>query len=100
MPAVITHHIFGEDVARLLPSGIVGVRGEFDAGSVVDVCAGNQANTTFARGRVAYSSEEIESLKGKRASQIAATIGYVYREEIVHRDDLLVLAASTGKDGK
>ncbi|MGE3107575.1 MAG: glutamate 5-kinase [Phycisphaerales bacterium] len=82
--------------ASLLPSGVIGVRGEFDAGSVIDIAL-DQA-PAFARGRAAYSSDEIDRLRGKRASQIAATIGYIYREEVVHRDDLMVIAGHLDKE--
>ncbi|MBC7772256.1 MAG: glutamate 5-kinase [Pyrinomonadaceae bacterium] len=86
--------------ASLLPSGIAGVEGDFDAGSVVDIRTGDGA--AFARGRVSYSSQEIDQIRGGRASRIAATLGYVYRDEVVHRDDMMVLpkAAPQAPTGK
>jgi glutamate 5-kinase len=86
--------------ASLLPSGIVGIEGDFDAGSVVDIRANNA--DAFARGRVSYSSQEIDQIRGSRASRIAAILGYIYRDEVIHRDDMLVLpkSASTLRTAK
>ncbi len=89
--------------ASLLPSGVTGVEGEFDAGAVVellstaaDAKAGAKPRA-FARGRVSYAAGEVRTIAGKPAKQIAALLGYVYRDEVVHRDDLVLLDASDGK---
>jgi glutamate 5-kinase len=89
--------------ASLLPSGVTGVEGEFDAGAVVELlstAAGAKAGAkprAFARGRVSYAAGEVRTIAGKPAKQIAALLGYVYRDEVVHRDDLVLLDASDGK---
>lgn len=83
--------------ASLLPSGIAGVEGDFDAGSVVEIrTTGGDA---FARGIVSYSAQEVDQIRGGRASRIAATLGYVYREEVIHRDDMFVLPRATPRPG-
>lgn len=73
--------------ASLLPSGITGVDGIFDAGSVVDIRADRE---TIARGLTAYSAEEIARIKGHKAAEIATVLGYSHCDEVVHRDDLLM----------
>ena len=46
----------------------------------------------FARGLTNYSSTAAERLCGLRSEQIRATLGEVPYEEIVHRDNLVVVA--------
>ncbi|MBY0111800.1 MAG: glutamate 5-kinase [Phycisphaerales bacterium] len=75
--------------ASLLPSGILAVEGDFEAGSVVDILCDK---APVARGLSAYSSDEVSRIKGRRASTIAAVLGYSHCDEVVHRDDLLVTA--------
>jgi glutamate 5-kinase len=73
----------------LLPSGIVGVRGVFDRGDPVS-CVGPRGKE-FARGLVSYSAEELERIKGLKTEEIEAALGYKYSDEIIRRDDLVVL---------
>jgi glutamate 5-kinase len=77
--------------ASLLPKGIVSVTGNFHAGAIVDVRTGTDA--PFARGRVAYAADEIRLIAGKRADQIESVLGFFYRDEVIHRDDLTLLRA-------
>ena len=76
--------------ASLLPSGVLEVKGHFAAGAAVDILGPDQH--PIARGLASYSAEEIRKIRGKRAAQIAAILGYNYRDEVVHRDDLMLLA--------
>ncbi len=73
----------------LLPSGIVGVHGIFDRGDPVS-CLGPRGKE-FARGLVSYSAEELEKIKGLKTEEIETTLGYKYSDEIIRRDDLVVL---------
>jgi glutamate 5-kinase len=73
----------------LLPSGIIKVRGAFDRGDLV-TCLGPRGKE-FARGLVNYSAMELERIKGLRSDQIELTLGYKYSDEVIHRDDLVVL---------
>jgi glutamate 5-kinase len=73
--------------ASLLPSGITGVEGGFDAGSVIDIRADRE---TIARGLSAYSADEIARIKGRKAAEIAGVLGYSHCDEVVHRDDMLL----------
>jgi glutamate 5-kinase len=73
----------------LLPSGVVEVRGSFDRGDSVS-CLGLRGKE-FARGLVNYSTSELEKIKGLRSEQIEMVLGYKYSDEVIHRDDLVVL---------
>ena len=73
----------------LLPSGVVKVRGAFHRGDLVS-CLGPRSKE-FARGLINYSASELEKIKGLRSEQIEMTIGYKYSDEVIHRDDLVVL---------
>lgn len=73
----------------LLPSGITSVSGSFEAGEAVH-CV-DETGHEFARGVVNYGSVEIEKLKGKKSEQIEEALGYKVYDEIIHRDNLVVL---------
>ncbi len=81
--------------ASLLPRGVVGVDGEFVRGDSVEV-ARDDLGPALARGVAQYGAVEIRQLLGARGSEIAAKLGYSYGDEVVHRDDL-VLLGSGGK---
>ena len=51
----------------------------------------NAAGVEFARGLTEYTSDEIRRILGKKSSEIEAELGYKYTDEIIHRDDLVVL---------
>jgi glutamate 5-kinase len=73
----------------LLSSGVVKVKGPFDRGDLV-TCLGPRGKE-FARGLVNYSASELEKIKGLRSNQIETALGYKYSDEVIHRDDLVVL---------
>jgi glutamate 5-kinase len=73
----------------LLPSGVVKIRGIFDRGDLV-TCLGPRGKE-FARGLVNYSASELGKIKGLRSNQIETALGYKYSDEVIHRDDLVVL---------
>lgn len=73
----------------LLPSGITTVKGAFRQGDPVDIA--DAAGEVFARGLSAYSSAELEAIRGKKAAEIIAALGYHLGDEAVHKDDLVVL---------
>ena len=76
--------------ASLLPKGIVGVRGSFAIGEPVEIVCGS----VFARGLASYSSDEIERIKGVSSDGIEEVLGYAYADEVVHRDDLVLIGDS------
>ena len=73
----------------LLPSGVTGVDGRFPRGGCVRVCGTD--GSEFARGIVDYSSMEISRILGHRSGEIETILGYRYGDEIIHRDNLVVL---------
>ncbi len=75
--------------ASLLPAGITGVEGTFDAGDPVNICDEN--DTIIARGLVNYDAAEIPGLMGRSTRWLASKLGPEYEREVVHRDDLVIL---------
>ena len=76
--------------ASLLPAGVTGTRGRFDRGDTVSVLTGDGAEV--ARGLVAYSDADAARIMGRRSSEIADILGFRGRDEMIHRDDLVLLA--------
>ena len=75
--------------ASLLPAGITGVEGSFDAGDPVNLYDENGA--IIARGLVNYDASEIPGLMGRSTRWLASKLGPEYEREVVHRDDLVIL---------
>ncbi|PCJ25929.1 MAG: glutamate 5-kinase [SAR86 cluster bacterium] len=73
----------------LLAVGIKQVSGKFNRGEVVSCVDG--AGVEIARGLVNYSDDEIEKLKGHNSKSIAELLGYAGEEEVIHRDNLIVI---------
>jgi len=73
----------------LLPSGIKAVEGRFKAGDPVDVC--DSSGKVIARGLIHYSSGEVGKIKGVKSADIESVLGYKYCDEVIHRDDLVVM---------
>ena len=76
--------------SSLLPAGVVAVDGEFDAGDPVDLL--DESGHTVARGLVNFDASELPGLLGRSTRELAAELGAAYEREIVHRDDLVLLA--------
>jgi len=73
----------------LLPIGVVQVQGTFNKGDVVALC--DSDSVEFARGLTNYSAQDAHRILGLRTEQIAEALGAVPYEEIVHRDNLVVI---------
>jgi glutamate 5-kinase len=73
----------------LLPAGVRAVDGSFQRGDPV-VIAGLDG-TALARGLSAYASTDAQRIIGHRSDEIEAILGWRGRDEIVHRDDLVLL---------
>jgi len=86
----------------LLPAGVTGVEGQFDAGDPVDLC--DEGGAVIARGVVNFDAAEIPDLMGRSTRWLARELGPGYEREIVHRDDLVVLpparAVSSTRPGR
>lgn len=73
----------------ILPAGVFAVQGEFLPGSTVSVI--DKDAHELARGLVHYSSAELEQIKGCNSSEIANILGHKNFDEVIHRDDLVIL---------
>ena len=72
----------------LLPAGVLRVAGRFERGDTVSVIADGRE---IARGLAAYSAQDAALIVGRRSAEIESLLGYSGREELIHRDDLVVL---------
>lgn len=72
----------------LLPAGVAAVEGEFERGDPVVVKTGD--GREVARGLSAYSSAAARAIAGHKSREIEAVLGYRGRDEMIHRDDLVV----------
>lgn len=73
----------------LLPSGITEVHGRFDLGDVVS-CT-DESGKEICRGLVNYPAADLQKIKGAKTTEIENILGYKYYDEVIHRDDLVVL---------
>lgn len=73
----------------ILPVGITRVEGNFDSGDTVSVL--DQEGHELARGMTNYSAEDLELIKSCKTGQIEEKIGYKHYDEVIHRDNLVVL---------
>jgi glutamate 5-kinase len=73
----------------LLAKGVLRLGGSFSAGDTVSIL--DQQHCEFARGLVNYSSAELSRIKGQKSERIKELLGYKYYDEIVHRDNLVIL---------
>jgi glutamate 5-kinase len=72
----------------LLPAGVSAVEGVFVRGDAVSVMAAD--GRELARGLIAYPADEAVRIAGKRSSEIPEILGYSGRDEMIHRDDLVL----------
>ena len=73
----------------LLPAGVTAVKGRFERGDTVSVLGPD--GTELARGLIAYSDKAATRIQGKRSADIEALLGFRGRDEMIHRDDLVML---------
>jgi glutamate 5-kinase len=73
----------------LLPIGVLDVTGSFGKGDVVALC--DAAGVEFARGLTNYSAHDAGRIRGLRTEQLAGVLGAVPYDEVVHRDNLVVI---------
>ncbi len=72
----------------LLPAGVVKVEGRFERGDAVIVA--DLDGTELARGLSAYSASDARLIMGHKSRDIAGLLGYRGRDEMIHRDDLVL----------
>jgi glutamate 5-kinase len=75
----------------LLPAGVTTVEGQFERGDAVSVVGAD--GRELARGLIAYAADEARLIAGKQSGGIAEILGYSGRDEIIHRDDLVLMGA-------
>ena len=73
----------------LLPVGVQKVAGNFMAGDLVSILS--SGGRIIGRGLVQYSSEELKKIKGIKADAIKSILGYRSFDEIIHRDNMVIL---------
>jgi glutamate 5-kinase len=81
--------VLREQGRSLLAIGVTGAKGEFAVGDIVNIAGPDK--DVFARGKVAFGSEEIPALAGKHGGEIADLFPNRKRLEVVHRNDLVLL---------
>jgi len=75
--------------ASLLSSGVVDSRGNFEAQDVVTIV--NTQGEEFARGITHYGSRDLKEIAGLPSTEIAKTLGVKYFDEVVHREEMVIL---------
>lgn len=76
--------------ASLLPAGVLGSEGEFRVGEPVEIVT--REGLPIARGLVGFNAARIAQIAGKSIEEIGAELGQRYAHEVVHRDELVVMA--------
>jgi glutamate 5-kinase len=77
------------DGKSLLPAGVKRVEGDFERGDAVSVR--DLHGREIARGLIAYSAVDAMRISGRRSTEIESILGYRGRDEMIHRDDLVVM---------
>lgn len=72
----------------LLPAGVTATQGKFERGDTVSVLGPDAIEV--ARGIIGYSDVDSARIRGRKSSEIEAILGFRGRDEIIHRDDLVV----------
>lgn len=72
----------------LLPAGVVKLDGTFERGDAVIIC--DEQGHEIARGLVAFDMSDAKRIIGHQSQEIEHILGYRGRDEIVHRDDMMM----------
>ncbi|MDX5931809.1 glutamate 5-kinase [Acidiphilium acidophilum] len=81
--------------SSLLPAGVVTIEGDFERGDAVEILAPDASS--LARGLAGYSAQDARLIARHRTDEIEALLGWRGRDEIVHRDDLVLLTPDPAK---
>ena len=74
--------------SSLLPAGVLEVEGNFEKGDLIDIYTSDRKK--IASGLSSYNSQEIKIIAGNKTRDIESLLGYVGRDELIHRDDLVL----------
>lgn len=80
-------HALMQRGASLLPSGIIGVEGNFAVGDAINIVFDNHV---IAKGLTQFNHHDVSQVLGLHSEQMRAKLGYVCNNEIVHRNDLVL----------
>ncbi len=72
----------------LLPSGVIGIVGQFERGALVEIK--DRDGRVIGCGLSRYSSLDVPRIAGRHSKDIRPILGYTFGEEIVHRDDMVI----------
>ena len=75
----------------LLHAGVTQVTGRFERGDAIEIRASD--DKIVARGISAYSNDDAQRIMGRQSADIEAVLGYKGRPALIHRDDLVLIAA-------
>ena len=81
----------------LLPAGVLAVAGRFERGDAVSIL--DPEGREIARGIAAYSAADALRIRGRKSADIESLVGFRGREELVHRDDLVMLTPAVRGKG-
>ncbi|MFH7812196.1 MULTISPECIES: glutamate 5-kinase [Acetobacter] len=73
----------------LLPAGVLHVQGNFTQGDLVEVV--DASGRILAHGLAAYDADDARRIAGHHSSETASILGWQGRDEIIHRDDLVMV---------
>jgi len=81
-----------EKGASLLPGGVIAAEGDFRRGDMVEVrLRDDSGDRNIARGVTQYSAVDIRRIARRHSRDIESVLGYNYGENVIHRDDLVLL---------
>jgi glutamate 5-kinase len=72
----------------LLPAGVVGADGDFEAGDIVAIVT--LAGAIIARGQCNYRSDDVRLIAGKRTREVKTLLAEAAYDEVIHRDNLVM----------
>jgi len=73
----------------LLPAGVKRIEGSFARGDTVSIMT--EAGKEIARGLVAYDAADAARILGRKSGEIEKALGFRGRDELVHRDDMVLM---------
>lgn len=79
-----------KDGSSVLAAGITAVEGEFEHGNTISLIT--EDGREIARGLANYSAEEVRKIMGLHTAEIAGCLGYKSFDEVIHRDNMVLLA--------
>ena len=75
--------------SSLLPAGVITVEGDFEQGNTISIFTAERRE--IARGLSNYSADEVRKIAGAQSAEIAQRLGYKPYNEVVHRDNMVLL---------